>query len=248
MPQRSSQTNEESGPSLRAAFGHVTEWVFDLDNTLYPASIDLFSQIDARMTSWVAEYFGLERQEAFDLQKTLYQQHGTTLSGLIAQHDVDPADFFAFVHDLDYSAVTPDKALGDAIRALPGRRFIFTNGDKPHAERTARALGILDHFDDIFDIVAAGMTPKPNAATYQAFLNAHGVHPQKAAMFEDMPRNLAVPKKLGMVTVLVEPLEAPAFKQKWEARQSGEDDADFIVTELGGFLSSVVDGLQHFHG
>ncbi|MCP1198723.1 pyrimidine 5'-nucleotidase [Notoacmeibacter sp. MSK16QG-6] len=220
------------------AFAHVTEWVFDLDNTLYPSSADLFSQIDQRMTQWIANYLDVERDEAFRVQKALYREHGTTLRGLIERHKVDTDDFLAFVHDIDYSALTPDIALGDAIKALPGRRFIFTNGDRPHAERTARALGILDHFDDIFDIVAADMTPKPGKAPYNAFLAAHGVHPKKAAMFEDMARNLAVPKALGMVTVLVEATERPSFKQDWEVEQA--DEIDFVTSDLSAFLTQLI--------
>ncbi|WP_199699539.1 pyrimidine 5'-nucleotidase [Notoacmeibacter ruber] len=227
--------------SLAPAFSHVTEWVFDLDNTLYPASADLFSQIDVRMTQWIADYLEVEREEAFRIQKALYREHGTTLRGLIERHDIDPDSFLAFVHDIDYSPLKPDRALGEAIKALPGRRFIFTNGDKPHAERTARALGILDHFDDIFDIVAAKMTPKPSEATYQAFLAAHGVHAQKAAMFEDMARNLTVPKSLGMVTVLVEPTEQPRFKQSWETER--ESEIDFVTADLSDFLTRLVGAL-----
>ncbi len=223
-----------------SAFAHVTEWVFDLDNTLYPASADLFSQIDGRMTAWIARFLNIETHEAFGIQKALYREHGTTLRGLIERHTIDPDDFLAFVHDIDYSALRPDQALGQAIKALPGRRFIFTNGDRPHAERTAAALGILDHFDDIFDIVAAELTPKPNTATYQAFLNAHDVHPQKAAMFEDMARNLSVPKKLGMVTVLVEPSERPVFKEDWEDRADRDGPIDFVTADLGAFLTQLV--------
>ncbi|WP_114389374.1 pyrimidine 5'-nucleotidase [Notoacmeibacter marinus] len=227
--------------SLAPAFAHVTEWVFDLDNTLYPASADLFSQIDSRMTQWIADYLNVDRDEAFRVQKALYREHGTTLRGLIERHNVDADDFLAFVHDIDYSPLTPDLALGKAIEALPGRRFIFTNGDRPHAERTARALGILDHFDDIFDIVAADMAPKPGQAPYDAFLAAHGVHPRKAAMFEDMARNLTVPKALGMVTVLVEAPQQPKFKQDWENEKGGE--IDFVTSDLRAFLTQLAAAL-----
>ena len=226
--------------SLHSAFGHVSEWVFDLDNTLYPASADLFGQIDIRMTEWIAKFLSVTKDEAFKVQKALYREHGTTLRGLIDRHDADPDDFLAFVHDIDYSALAPNAVLGEAIKALPGRRFIFTNGDRPHAERTARALGILDHFDDIFDIVAAQLTPKPDESTYRAFLNAHGVHPEKAAMFEDMARNLSVPKNLGMVTVLVEPSERPTFKQGWEERALSDGPIDFVTSDLDDFLTRLV--------
>ena len=124
-------------------FAHVTDWVFDLDNTLYPHHSNLFSQIDVKMTAYVSELLQLPRDEARTLQKELYREFGTTLNGLMARHGIDPDDFLNKVHDIDYSWVDPNPALGDAIRALPGRKFIFTNGDRGHAERTARQLGIL---------------------------------------------------------------------------------------------------------
>lgn len=142
-----------------ARFAHVTDWVFDLDNTLYPHHSNLFSQIDVRMTAYVSELLSLPREEARTLQKELYQKYGTTLNGLMELHGIDPDDFLAKVHDIDYSWLKPDPALGTAIRRLPGRKFIFTNGDRGHAERAARQLGILDNFDDIFDIVAADLYP-----------------------------------------------------------------------------------------
>ena len=144
-----------------ARFAHVTDWVFDLDNTLYPHHSNLFSQIDVKMTAYVSELLKLPREEARKLQKELYLEYGTTLNGLMNRHGIDPDDFLEKVHDIDYSWLKPDPVLGAAIRQLPGRKFIFTNGNRSHAERTARQLGILDHFDDIFDIIAAGLNPKP---------------------------------------------------------------------------------------
>ena len=153
-------------------FSHVTDWVFDLDNTLYPHHSNLFSQIDVKMTSYVSELLTLPREEARTLQKELYREYGTTLAGLMQRHGIDSDDFLQKVHDIDYSWLVPDPVLGAAIRQLPGRKFIFTNGNRKHAERTARQLGILDDFDDIFDIVAAGLTPKPARQTYERFASS----------------------------------------------------------------------------
>ncbi|TGR76519.1 pyrimidine 5'-nucleotidase, partial [Mesorhizobium sp. M2D.F.Ca.ET.223.01.1.1] len=152
-----------------ARFAHVTDWVFDLDNTLYPHHSNLFAQIDVKMTAYVGELLTLSRDEARKLQKELYLEYGTTLNGLMKRHGIDPDDFLEKVHDIDYSRLVPDPVLGAAIRQLPGRKFIFTNGDRRHAERTARQLGILEHFDAIFDIVAAGLNPKPERQTYERF-------------------------------------------------------------------------------
>lgn len=229
-----------------ARFAHVTDWVFDLDNTLYPHHTNLFAQIDVKMTAYVSELLQLPREEARRLQKDLYREYGTTMNGLIVRHGIDPDDFLNKVHDIDYSWVAPDPALGSAIRTLPGRKFIFTNGDRGHAERTARQLGILDHFDDIFDIVAAGLTPKPARETYDKFMGLHRVDAPRAVMFEDLARNLAVPKLMGMTTVLVVPNNfEPTFSEIWERDEANEDDVDYVTDDLAAFLTGLCQSLPH---
>jgi putative hydrolase of the HAD superfamily len=226
-------------------FAHITDWVFDLDNTLYPHHSNLFSQIDVKMTAYVAQLLQMEKDEARALQKQLYFEYGTTLNGLMVRHGIDPDDFLEKVHDIDYSWVDPNPALGDAIKALPGRKFIFTNGDRGHAERTARQLGILDHFDDIFDIVAAGLMPKPARETYDKFTALHRVAGPNAAMFEDLARNLTVPKALGMTTVLIVPNNfEPTFGEIWETDPDHEDDVDYVTDDLTRFVSTIVEGLR----
>jgi putative hydrolase of the HAD superfamily len=221
-------------------FESIRDWVFDLDNTLYPHHSNLFSQIDVKMTSYVAELLQLSREDAHLLQKQLYKEHGTTLNGLMLRHNIDPDDFLEKVHDIDYSWVAPNPSLGAAIQALPGRKFIFTNGDRPHAERTARQLGILDHFDDIFDLVAAELTPKPARQTYDRFVELHNVVGSNAAMFEDLARNLTVPKHLGMTTVLIVPRNfEPTFSEIWERDAEYEDAVDFVTDDLEAFLRAV---------
>ena len=222
-------------------FAHVMDWVFDLDNTLYPHHSNLFAQIDVKMTAYVAELLHLSREDARKVQKEMYLEYGTTLNGLMERHGVDPDDFLEKVHDIDYSWVEPDPALGAAIRALPGRKFIFTNGDRGHAERTARQLGVLDHFDDIFDIIAAGLTPKPARKTYESFVELHKVAGPHAVMFEDLGRNLVVPKALGMTTVLVVPKNfEPTFSEIWERDPAWDDDVDYVTDDLAGFLRTLV--------
>ncbi|MEX3011285.1 pyrimidine 5'-nucleotidase [Hoeflea sp. TYP-13] len=223
-------------------FDHVTEWVFDLDNTLYPRHTDLFSQIDKNMTSYVADLLRLPREEARKVQKEYYRDYGTTLNGLMNIHGIDANDFLEKVHDIDYSWVNPDPDLGKAIRALPGRKFIFTNGDVGHAERTATALGILDHFDEIFDILAADLTPKPAAETYDRFLSQHKINSSEAAMFEDLPRNLTVPKSLGMRTVLIVPHNFDeAMGETWEQEGRDGEHIDYVTDNLSGFLGHFLD-------
>jgi putative hydrolase of the HAD superfamily len=221
-------------------FAGVRDWVFDLDNTLYPHHTNLFSQIDVKMTAYVQRLLGLEHDAARMLQKQLYRDYGTTLNGLMALHGIDPDDFLREVHDIDYSWVEPDPRLGAAIRALPGRKFIFTNGDRPHAERTAERLGILGDFDDIFDIVAAELKPKPARETYDRFVALHEVAGPGAVMFEDLARNLIVPKLLGMKTVLVVPRNfEPTFSEIWERDPGQTDQVDYVTDDLADFLERV---------
>jgi putative hydrolase of the HAD superfamily len=226
------------------AFAHVREWVFDLDNTLYPHHSNLFSQIDVKMTSYVSRLLQLPREEARALQKRYYLEHGTTLAGLMANHGISPDDFLEKVHDIDYSWLAPDPKLGGAIRRLPGRKIIFTNGTRSHAESTARQLGILDHFDEIFDIVAAGLVPKPAREAYDKFLGMHRVNAAQAAMFEDLGRNLVVPKALGMKTVLIVPNNlGEEFTDAWHGDTPVTAAVDHVTDDLAAFLTALSDAL-----
>lgn len=233
-------TKPSTSPSP-ADFAHVNEWVFDLDNTLYPHHVNLFSQIDKNMSAFVAELLQLEPDEARALQKRYYHEHGTTLQGLMLNHGISPDAFLERAHAIDYSLLLPHPELGEAIKALPGRKFIFTNGSVPHAEAAARALGILDHFDDIFDIVAADYVPKPAGATYDKFASLHRVDTRHAAMFEDLPRNLKAPKALGMRTVLLVPRNLDdVLMERWETLSDEDDHIDYVTDDLAAFLSGVV--------
>lgn len=224
-----------------ADFAHVTDWVFDLDNTLYPHHVDLFAQIDRNMTDYVSALLQMEPDEARLVQKRYYRDHGTTLQGLMLHHGIDPNDFLEKAHAIDYSIVPADPALGEAIKALPGRKFIFTNGSVAHAQMTAQALGILDHFDDIFDIVAADYVPKPADTTYDKFMSLHRVDTANAAMFEDLPRNLLVPRALGMKTVLLVPRNLEyTFSESWERVEAEDDHIDYVSEDLTAFLNAIL--------
>lgn len=230
---------------LKGAFADITEWVFDLDNTLYPRHCDLFAQIDWKMTDYVANLLTLPKAEARLLQKKLYRSHGTTLRGLMECYDVDPHHFLDVVHDIDYSPVEPNPALGELIAALPGRKHIFTNGDVPHARRTTDRLGISEHFDKVFDIIASDLVPKPAEQPYIKFLESHDVDPKRAAMFEDMPRNLDVPRKFGMRTVLITPAQGSTHNaEAWEHAVDESASIDFSTDDLDGFLADLLEVLK----
>jgi putative hydrolase of the HAD superfamily len=225
----------------KADFADIRDWVFDLDNTLYPHHVDLFAQIDRNMTAYVQALLQLDRESARTLQKKYYLEHGTTLQGLMLHHGVNPDDFLEKAHAIDYSVVPADPALGEAIKALPGRKFIFTNGSVRHAQATAQALGILDNFDEIFDIVAAGYVPKPAGSTYDKFMSLNRVDMANAVMFEDLPRNLQVPKMLGMRTVLLVPQNLEnTITEWWERHNEGDKHIDYVTDNLTAFLEALV--------
>ena len=227
--------------SRGADLSHIECWVFDLDNTLYPAASNLFAQIDARMRDFIEATLGVDPVEARRLQKHYYVRHGTTLSGLMKEHHVDPAAFLDYVHDIDLAALDADVALADAVAALPGRKYIFTNGSVAHAERVSARIGLAGLFDDIFDIRAAAFTPKPHRETYERFLARHAVTPGDAAMFEDLAHNLEAAHALGMTTVLVSS-DAPWIddeppEKRPAVRGERHDHVHYVTDDLADFLS-----------
>jgi len=190
-------------PPPGTGFDHVEAWVFDLDNTLYPGDCNLFAEIDTRMGDFIAEHFGISHADAQRMRKHYYFTYGTTLAGLMRQHDVCPNLFLDYVHDIDLSVIEPAPELGRAIDALGGRKYVFTNGSRQHAEKVIARLGLEGRFEDVFDIHAAEFIPKPERAAFERFMRAHGVAGDRAAMFDDLPHNLATAHQVGMTTVLV---------------------------------------------
>ncbi|MEM7440358.1 MAG: pyrimidine 5'-nucleotidase [Pseudomonadota bacterium] len=210
-----------------AGFSHITTWVFDLDNTLYPPECALFDLIEVKMTAYVMETLGVDKDRADFLRQHYWQVYGTTLSGLMQEHNVDPMPYLFDVHDipLDHVPTAPD--LLAEIEALPGRKIVYTNGSEFHADRVLAARGLTGAFDAIYGIEHASFHPKPTPQAYDAILTRDGFDPTRAAMFEDDARNLAVPHGLGMRTVHVAPLPVVTGY------------VDHHTSDLTGFLSQL---------
>ncbi len=209
-------------------FTHIRTWVFDLDNTLYPPSARLFDQIEARMTRFVMDMLRVTHSEADRLRHHYWREHGTTLAGLMRVHDLDPGPYLAAVHDISLDQLEPDSALNTAIRALPGRKIVYTNGSAPYAERVIAARGLAGAFDAVYGVEHAGYRPKPEPEAFQAILTQDQSAPATAAMFEDEPRNLAAPHAMGMRTVHVAPERVEA------------EHIHHHTDDLGGFLARLV--------
>ena len=185
-------------------FAHIRDWIFDLDNCLYPPSTGLFQLIDERMGAYIQRLLGCDPAEARRVQKAHFHEHGTTLRGLMNEQGVDPHDFLADVHDIDLARVSCDERLGRLLGRLPGRRFVFTNGDAPYARRVLQAIGVEDRFDDLHDIHASSYRPKPDPHGYALLCERFGIEPAHALLADDMAQNLAPAKALGMTTVWVD--------------------------------------------
>ncbi len=219
-----------AGPAL----DHVEAWIFDLDNTLYPASCNLFAQIDQRMGEFISRLLGVGREQARAVQKHYFRTYGTTLNGLMAEHGLDPDSFLAYVHEIDLSPVPPSPVLVSALARLEGPKYVFTNASAAHAEGVMDRLGVSHLFEAVFDIAAGGYRPKPEPATYDKLLARHAIDPQVAVLADDIPRNLEPAAILGMTTVWV--------KTRSEYAQIGAigDHIHHVAEDLAGWLEGVV--------
>ncbi len=212
-----------------APFDQVETWVFDLDNTLYPPSARLFDQIEQRMTDYVMQSLGVARDRADQLRRQYWHTYGTTLAGLMREHDVDPLPYLTDVHDISLDHLDPDPQLATALKALPGRRIVYTNGCAPYAKRVLAARGLDGLFDAIYGVEHADFLPKPERAAFDRVFARDGLRPDRAAMFEDEARNLAAPHAMGLRTIHVAETVQPA------------DHVHHHATDLTGFLKQLLD-------
>ncbi len=230
---------------MRRGFDTIDTWVFDLDNTLYPSSCRLFDQIDGRMAEFIAKMLKVDKVEAKRLQKTFFYEHGTTLRGLMTVYGIEPHEFLDYVHDIDHSPVAACPGLAQALERLPGRKLVFTNGTSAHAQKVLDRLGITSLVEDVFDIVHCGFVPKPQHEPYLKFVQRTGIAPQRAAMFEDIARNLELPHELGMTTVLVQSpdnIDAGIMNARLgDPLRSAF--IDHVTQDLPGFLSEIAHSL-----
>lgn len=221
---------------LPPALRHIDSWIFDLDNSLYPATANLFALIDRRMTQFIEQLLGCDRDAAFRVQKGYFRDHGTTLAGLMREHGVDPHAFLAFVHDIDLARISADPHLVAALHRLPGRKLVFTNGDEAYARRVLDKLGLGNAFDGLHDIHAMDYVPKPDPAAYAGMCARWGIEPARALFVEDMARNLEPAKALGMTTVWID--------NGSEQAEAEADPAfiDYRITDIGAWLTEITAG------
>lgn len=220
------------------ALAHVRNWIFDLDNTLYPSSADLFALIDQRMGDYIGGLLGLDADAARALQKRWFREHGTTLAGLSIEHQVDPHEFLSFVHDIPLDRLAPDPRIVERIARLPGRRLVFTNGDANYARRVLDKLGLSGLFEHIYDIHALDYCPKPAPGGYTRMCDALALDPARSLFVEDMARNLVPAKALGMTTVWV---DNGSELGDWDRVAAS---IDYEITDLADWLGDILE-LEH---
>ena len=222
----------------------IKTWIFDLDNTLYPPEENIFSQIDKKMTTFIAENLKISHEEAFNIQKQNFIDHGTTLAGFMntGNSKINPDKFLEYVHDINLNSLKEDIKLRKILLMLPGKKYIFTNGTKKHAENVLKKLNLENIFQSIFGIKEANYLPKPNIETYNLFLKINNIDPKTSIMFEDMGRNLIPAKELGMTTVLLE-RKLPnknnsEQKEKYKDLWNDVYDADYVIDDIVKFLNN----------
>ena len=220
-------------------FKDTKQWIFDLDNTVYSNSTNLFSSIDIRMKEYISKILNVDSNQAFKIQKLYYKKYGTTLYGLIQNHNINPHDFLDYVHDIDISNLYPDKNLKKILRVLKGENYIFTNSSTNHATRILKKLEILDEIEGIFDIVAANFIPKPNPATYVRMTNLFNIDTSKAAMFDDIPANLKPAQDMGMLTILINENEKK-ISSNYTVNSIEEKNFDITSKSLVNILNNIV--------
>ena len=211
----------------------IETWIFDLDNTLYHSSINLFDQIDKRMCDYVSKFLEIPASDAYKVQKSFFREHGTTLRGMMECHNMDPKPYLDYVHDINFSNIKVDGVMANALGALPGRKIIFTNATKNYAQRVIKCLQIETHIESIFDIIDAGYIPKPAPKIYSDFISKYNIDPKKAIMVEDMARNLLPAANLGMKTVWVK------TGQAWASNGVDLINPDYTTHNLSQWLSMI---------
>jgi putative hydrolase of the HAD superfamily len=178
---------------------------FDLDSTLYPESNGLWQAIRQRIDLFMLERMSFPPEEIPTLRQKFFIEHGTTLRGLQAYHQVNPAEYLNFVHDLPLDEyLSPEPKLREILKSISCPCWVFTNSDADHANRVISKLGIEGCFEGMIDVWKMDPHCKPQKEAYQRALDLAGVaDPKACALLEDSPRNLAPAKEMGFFTVLV---------------------------------------------
>jgi len=216
----------------------IKTWIFDLDNTLYSADSGIFQQVHELMGKFVSAHLNIDIDQAKQIQKKYYKQHGTTLRGMMDNHDVDPDYFLTEVHRLDYSIVEPNHKLNEELKKLKGRKIIFTNANMQHALDVLERLELSNFFDEIYDIKMANYIPKPEISSYKQLIEQFNISTESAAMFDDIAKNLVPAKKVGFTSIWID----AGYENFSDDIQASKKYLDLETTNITEFLKNVNKG------
>jgi len=180
-------------------------WVFDLDNTLHDATPHIFPHINRSMTEYLQQHLQLDEAAANALRVHYWQRYGATLSGLMRHHGTDPQHFLSQTHQFPElpRMVLREPRLRHILKALPGRKVVFSNAPLHYAHAVLKLLRVGDLFDDVMAVEHTRYRPKPDSFGFMRLLRRHRIRAAQCVMVEDSLVNLQAAKRLGMRTVWV---------------------------------------------
>ena len=211
----------------------IKYWLFDLDNTLYSGDTKVFDQVDKKMSSFISNKLNVSLEDAKKIQKNYFHEYNTTLNGMIKNHNIDANEFLEFVHNVDLNFLKKDLELQNQLTRLVGKKYIFTNGSKAHADNVTKRIGIEKLFDGVFDIVNSGFIPKPSIEPYKKIIQKYGIDPEYCIFIEDIARNLKPAHELGMKTVWIK------NDEPWASEFSNESFINYKTNNLSDFLRRI---------
>lgn len=232
------QILEKTKKTTKNRIANVTDWVFDLDDTLYPSTCDVFFKMEKRICEYMCNHIpNIDFEKARELQREYYSKYGVTIRGLMIHHNIDPDDFLEYAHDIDLSILPRNDELNRNLSRLKGKKYIFTNGIKSHAERVLNRVGISDHFEGIFSIREAHFVPKPSIDIYKKMIATFNIDPNTSAMFDDAQKNLRPAHELGMATVWVR-----GAIDHFSKVEENPEFIDYTTKDITSWLGDLIEG------
>tara|TARA_B100001989_G_scaffold47077_1_gene30084 strand:- start:122 stop:772 length:651 start_codon:yes stop_codon:yes gene_type:complete len=207
----------------------MQDLLIDLDNTIYSETEEIFSQIDLKMKSFISTELNVTLEKAYIIQKKYFLKYGTTLRGLMINHNIKPSFFLKYVHDINLKPIKKNLDLKSELKRFKGKKIIFTNGTTEHAINVLKKVGVFKEIDNIFDIKDADYIPKPALLTYKKVVNKFKIIPHNTIMIDDIKANLVTAKKLGIGTVLV----------KKKPSQLNKNIIDYSFSDIASIIKKI---------
>jgi len=199
-------------------------WVFDYDLTLYGMDErEVLDSLDRYITRFLEDKLQVDEAEADHLRQEWCAKFGTTLEGLRRLHQVEPHDYFDYIHSGPELVIPRFNARKqELLQRIPGRKVIFTNGRRDWVLKGLRAMGLAELFDTIYDIEFSRWQGKPRLDGYIQVEKKLGVSPGKIIFIEDKHANLT-----------------PALERGWNTIGVGAETSEVILRNHAGSGNTV---------